>query len=81
MDSFACKADTTKCYAPSVDSIIYHDLSGSYDVTNTVRMSAGINNIFDEEPPYFTGNNDSNTDPYTYDVLGRYFFVRANVKF
>jgi outer membrane receptor protein involved in Fe transport len=81
MDSFACKADTTKCYAPSVDSIIYHDLSGSYDVTSTVRMSAGINNIFDEEPPYFTGNNDSNTDPYTYDVLGRYFFVRANVKF
>ncbi|UJF20422.1 TonB-dependent receptor [Shewanella sp. OMA3-2] len=81
MDSFACKADTTKCYAPSVDSIVYHDLSGSYDVTNTVRMSAGVNNIFDEEPPYFTGNNDSNTDPYTYDVLGRYFFVRANVKF
>ncbi|MDP5146709.1 TonB-dependent receptor [Shewanella sp. ULN5] len=81
MDSFACKADTTKCYAPSVDSIVYHDLSGSYDVTSTVRMSAGINNIFDEEPPYYTGNNDSNTDPFTYDVLGRYFFVRANVKF
>ncbi|WP_434926458.1 TonB-dependent receptor [Shewanella sp. HL-SH2] len=81
MDSFACKADTTKCYAPTVSSIVYHDLSGSYDVTNTVRMSAGVNNIFDEEPPYFTGNNDSNTDPYTYDVLGRYFFVRANVKF
>lgn len=81
MDSFACKADTTQCYAPSVSSIVYHDLSGSYDVTNAVRMSAGINNIFDEEPPYFTGNNDSNTDPYTYDVLGRYFFVRANVKF
>ncbi|MCW3174168.1 TonB-dependent receptor [Shewanella subflava] len=81
MDSFACKADTTKCYAPSVDSIVYHDLSGSYDLTNTVRVSAGVNNVFDEEPPYYTGNNDSNTDPYTYDVLGRYFFVRANVKF
>lgn len=81
MDSFACKDDPSKCYAPSVDSIIYHDLSATYDVTDMVRLSGGVNNIFDEEPPYYSGNNDSNTDPYTYDVLGRYFFVRASVKF
>ncbi|WP_418358653.1 TonB-dependent receptor [Shewanella basaltis] len=81
MDSFACKDNPSNCYAPSVGSILYHDLSGSYDITNAVRLSAGINNIFDEEPPYYTGNLDSNTDPYTYDVIGRYFFVRANVKF
>ncbi|WP_350433050.1 TonB-dependent receptor [Shewanella sp. H8] len=81
MDSFACEDDPSACYAPSVDSIVYHDLSGSYDLTETVRLSGGVNNIFDKEPPYYTGNLDSNTDPYTYDVLGRYFFVRASVKF
>ncbi|MEZ9367298.1 TonB-dependent receptor [Shewanella sp. 10N.286.51.B2] len=81
MDSFACKDDPADCYAPSVDSIVYHDISASYDVTNNVRLSGGVNNLLDEEPPYYTGNNDSNTDPYTYDVLGRYFFVRASVKF
>jgi len=81
MDSFACQDDASECYAPSVDSIVYHDLSGSYDLTETVRLSGGVNNVFDEEPPYYTGNLDSNTDPYTYDVLGRYFFVRASVKF
>ncbi|WP_144209098.1 TonB-dependent receptor [Shewanella donghaensis] len=81
MDSFACKDDTSKCYAPSVDSIVYHDISASYDLTNAVTLSGGVNNVLDEEPPYYTGNNDSNTDPYTYDVLGRYFFVRASVKF
>ncbi|MEZ9539872.1 TonB-dependent receptor [Shewanella sp. 10N.286.51.B8] len=81
MDSFACKDDPSDCYAPSVDSIVYHDISASYDVTNNVRLSGGVNNLLDEEPPYYTGNNDSNTDPYTYDVLGRYFFVRASVKF
>ncbi|WOT06413.1 TonB-dependent receptor [Shewanella youngdeokensis] len=81
MDSLACSDAPSECYAPSVDSIIYHDLSATYDATETVRLSAGINNVLDEEPPYFTGNNDSNTDPYTYDVLGRYFFVRASVKF
>ncbi|QQX81903.1 TonB-dependent receptor [Shewanella sp. KX20019] len=81
MDSFACKDDPADCYAPSVDSIVYHDLSATYDVNNTLRLSGGVNNILDEEPPYYSGNNDSNTDPYTYDVLGRYFFVRASVKF
>ncbi|MGS0676941.1 TonB-dependent receptor plug domain-containing protein [Shewanella sp. 125m-1] len=81
MDSFSCKDDPSECYAPSVDSVIYHDLSANYDLTNTIRLSGGVNNIFDEQPPYYSGNNDSNTDPYTYDVLGRFFFVRASVKF
>ena len=81
MDSFACQDDPSDCYAPTVDSIVYHDLSATYDVTNTVRLSGGVNNILDEDAPYYSGNNDSNTDPYTYDVLGRYFFVRASVKF
>ncbi|ABZ76147.1 TonB-dependent receptor [Shewanella halifaxensis HAW-EB4] len=81
MDSFSCNDDPSECYAPSVDSVVYHDLSANYDLTSTVRLSGGVNNIFDEEPPYYSGNNDSNTDPYTYDVLGRFFFVRASVKF
>ncbi|WP_108946146.1 TonB-dependent receptor [Shewanella halifaxensis] len=81
MDSFACKDDPSECYAPSVDAVVYHDLSATYDLTDTVRLSGGVNNLFDEQPPYYSGNNDSNTDPYTYDVLGRYFFVRASMKF
>ncbi|MGI2855053.1 TonB-dependent receptor [Shewanella algae] len=81
MDSFACKKNDGSCYAPSVDRVVYHDLSGSYDITDRIRVSGGVNNLFDKEPPYYTGNNDSNTDPYTYDMLGRYFFVRASMKF
>lgn len=81
MDSFACKGKESSCYAPTVGSVIYHDLSGSYDLTQNIRLSGGINNLFDKEPPYYTGNNDSNTDPYTYEMLGRYFFVRASMKF
>ncbi|MCL1077970.1 TonB-dependent receptor [Parashewanella spongiae] len=81
MDSFACKDDPSKCIAPTVDSVIYHDLLGSLAITNDLTISGGIKNMFDKTPPYYSGNNDSNTDPFTYDVIGRYFFVRANVKF
>jgi iron complex outermembrane receptor protein len=76
-----CTANPSSCYAPTVDSIMYHDLSGYYDLTNNISLSAGVNNLLDEKPPYYTGSNDSNTDPYTYDVMGRYFFVRASMKF
>ncbi|TKB48237.1 TonB-dependent receptor [Ferrimonas sediminicola] len=81
MDSSACLSDPSECYAPSVGSVVYHDLSGSYIFTDKVSLRAGVNNLFDKQPPYYSGNNDSNTDPYTYDVLGRYFFANLNVKF
>ncbi|SES67041.1 TonB-dependent receptor plug domain-containing protein [Thalassotalea agarivorans] len=81
MDSYACLDDPSGCYAPSTPSVVYHDVSASYHVTDQVTLSGGINNLFDKTPPYYTGNNDSNTDPYTYDVLGRTLFARATVRF
>ncbi|WP_133406421.1 TonB-dependent receptor [Parashewanella tropica] len=83
MDSFSskCKKNPKDCAAPSVGSVVYHDLLGSYSLTNDVTLSGGVKNLFDKQPPYYSGNNDSNTDPYTYDVIGRFFFIKANVKF
>ncbi|RLV58496.1 TonB-dependent receptor [Parashewanella curva] len=81
MDSFACKDDPADCVAPTVGSVVYHDMLGSYSLTDSVTLSGGIKNAFDKQPPYYSGNNDSNTDPYTYDVIGRFFFLKANVKF
>jgi len=81
MDSYACLASTSKCLVPSVGTVSYHDISGTYMINDVVSLSAGVNNLFDKQPPYYTGNNDSNTDPYTYDVLGRRYFASFNVKF
>ena len=81
MDSYSCLDDADSCYAPTTPSVVYHDISGSFLVNDSLSLSAGINNLFDKQPPYYTGNNDSNTDPYTYDVLGRRFFAGVNVKF
>ncbi|MBV7315154.1 TonB-dependent siderophore receptor [Shewanella sp. NIFS-20-20] len=80
MDSYACVNDTSKCYAPTTGSVIYHDLSASYFLPQGWKISGGINNLFDKAPPYYSYNNDSNTDPYSYDTLGRYFYLQLSLK-
>ena len=47
-----------------------------------LKLSAGINNLFDKEPPILGSNQaEANTYPSTYDVLGRDFFFSASVRF
>ena len=42
----------------------------------------GIQNLFDKEPPIVgTNQEQSNTYPGTYDVIGRDFFVSASLRF
>jgi outer membrane receptor protein involved in Fe transport len=79
MDDIAC--GTLTCITPSVPSVIYNDISGSYYVTENVTVSGGINNMFDKQPPFYSNYNDSNTDPYTYDVIGRYGYVKVKLTF
>jgi iron complex outermembrane recepter protein len=64
-----------------VPSVTYHNLEGSLNVNKSVTLRGGINNLFDKEPPYYTGAIDQNTDPFTYDLIGRRFFVKATYTF
>jgi outer membrane receptor protein involved in Fe transport len=45
----------------------------------TLRL--GLNNAFDRKPPTYAPNVQSGTDPSTYDVIGRRFYVSARLKF
>ncbi len=64
-----------------VPSMVYHDLNARYQVTNELRLTAGINNVFDKTPPLILNALSANTDTVTYDVLGRTYYLRANYKF
>ncbi|CAM5583556.1 TonB-dependent receptor OS=Rhodanobacter lindaniclasticus OX=75310 GN=B1991_18365 PE=3 SV=1 [Rhodanobacter lindaniclasticus] len=65
-------------------STIYHDVTLGYDIEpfNT-HVDVGVNNLFDKQPPFLYANNtlNANTDPSTFDLMGRYFFARVTVKF
>jgi outer membrane receptor protein involved in Fe transport len=64
-----------------VPSITYLDANVSWRMDEMLELRAGIENLTDETPPLYTAGVQMNTDPSTYDVLGRRYFLRANLKF
>jgi len=77
--------DTTDAVIPAFD---YFDLSGDWNVREGVDLHAGVNNIFDKNPPLiFAGIagpsqlGNGNTFPGTYDSLGRQIFVGVTIKY
>jgi iron complex outermembrane receptor protein len=61
--------------------VTYHSVEGSLRLGEKLTVRAGVNNLFDKDPPYYTDPIDQNTDPFTYDLLGRRFFVKASYEF
>lgn len=59
----------------------YHDLSASYAFTRNLTLRAGISNLTDQQPRQYSPNIQANTDPSTFDVLGRRYFVGLNASF
>lgn len=64
-----------------IDAVDYFDLNGSWQVNDTYSIRGGVTNLTDKQPPYFTSYVQANTDPSTYDVLGRRFYVAVKAKF
>jgi len=64
-----------------IDAVDYLDLNGSWQINDTYSVRGGVTNLTDKQPPYFTSYVQANTDPSTYDVLGRRFYVAIKAKF
>lgn len=62
------------------ESVLYHDLVGSYNWKN-FSFFGGLNNLTDEDPPRFHSAFNANTDPGTYDVIGRRLFTGVKMTF
>lgn len=60
----------------------YIDLAASYDLKAGLSLTFGIDNITDKQPPIAGSNQENfNTFPNTYDVIGRRFGFSAAYKF
>jgi outer membrane receptor protein involved in Fe transport len=62
----------------------YLDLTVIWKITGFATLRAGMNNVFDKEPPVALGDppvSNGNTLPGVYDALGRYWFAGLTVEF
>jgi len=73
-------------YNRRVKSYLLHNVSASYDLTDNFKVTGGVRNILDKDPP-FAITYDSNTgsgsswEPRVADPRGRSFTLLAEVKF
>jgi len=67
--------------AVSVPAVTYLDANASWAFNDTLDLHVGVENATDKQPPLYSASIQMNTDPSTYDVLGRRFYLRANLKF
>ena len=71
-------------FVNEIDAVNYFDVSGLWNMTDNVRFRAGVNNIFDEDPPLLpnavVGGGLPNTYPM-YDLLGRRLFAGVTLRF
>jgi outer membrane receptor protein involved in Fe transport len=64
-------------------SVIYHSIQLGYAVPSLhTRFDIGVDNLSNKLPPLVYQNGQNyNVDTATYDVLGRYYWARATIKF
>lgn len=68
----------------TVDSQVLVDLQTSYRITESAKVSLGVNNLFDEEPPFAIGDGDSDLYGYASGVhnpRGRYIYTKVSFSF
>jgi iron complex outermembrane recepter protein len=72
----------------SIPAFDYFDLATDWNVREGINLHAGVNNVFDKNPPLvFAGIagpsqlGNGNTFPGTYDSLGREIFVGVTIKY
>jgi len=74
--------DATFYTVERIDAIDYFDLAFAFDVSDGLRLTMGVNNLLDTNPQIVGVNQEqANTWPNTYEVIGRDFFISANLRF
>jgi iron complex outermembrane receptor protein len=84
MGEYISSLDATAVFLPDyeykVKSQLYHDLMASYNWRNTT-FSAGLTNFTNKKPPYIDAGFNAKTDPPTYRMFGRGYYLKVAWKF
>lgn len=68
-------------YTQKIDSQLYHDIVASYEFGQGTKVSGGVSNITNEAPPWLDYGFNAKTDPSTYRMFGRGYYLRLTHTF
>lgn len=64
-----------------LEDMAYHDVSLGYAVNDNLRVTVGVNNLFDTDPETSYSTFANSFDPSMYEIPGQFFYTRVNVNF
>ena len=64
-----------------LEDMAYHDVSLGYAVNDNLRITLGVNNLFDTDPEVSYSTFANSFDPSMYEIPGQFFYSRVNVTF
>lgn len=72
-------ADSSTQAFTRVSDVYYHDIFAQYRA-GKATITIGIDNLLDRKPPLVI-DGTTNTNPLTYDVVGRFLYLKGSVAF
>ena len=64
-----------------LEDMAYHDVSLGYEVNDNLRVTLGVNNLFDTDPEVSYSTFANSFDPSMYEIPGQFFYTRVNLNF
>lgn len=64
-----------------LDAVNYFDVNSSWKLNKVVTVRGGVNNLADKQPRVYSPAIAANTDPSTYDLVGRRYYVSLTARF
>ena len=64
-----------------LEDMAYHDVSLGYAVNDNLRITLGVNNLFDTDPEVSYSTFANSFDPSMYEIPGQFFYTRVNLNF
>lgn len=64
-----------------LEAMAYHDVSVSYFISDNLRVTVGMNNLWDTDPEVSYSTFANSFDPTMYEVPGRFGYARVNLSF
>ncbi|MCQ8847658.1 TonB-dependent receptor [Alteromonas stellipolaris] len=81
IDVFDDEGNLSKDSYNELEAMAYHDVSLGYNVNDNLKITLGVNNLWDTDPEVSYTTFANSFDPSMYEIPGRFFYTRLNVNF